>query len=263
LLGEKVNLDLKKVVEGLSKTDLIYWRDSYIREFESEVLRVVPDKRNAYLVTKATTFHGKTGGQPSDIGTISTASGTIFVVKKVMLLNEVVVHYGSLVKGELDQIQAGSKVRGEINWTERYSAMRKHTAGHLLDHCLEIAMGRPSKTVDSWLGEPCYVTYAGKTPDGRAVNEAVELEVDAIRNGLPVKVDFVSYQKMLEIAKDAPNIARIPESDLMRIVTIEGCKPIPCGGTHVRNTKEIGEFELQRVERTVDGESFRVYFTVK
>jgi Ser-tRNA(Ala) deacylase AlaX len=49
----------------------------------------------------------------------------------------------------------------------------------------------------------------------------------------------------------------------MRIVTIEGCKPIPCGGTHVRNTKEIGEFEFQKVEKTPDGTDFRMYFRVK
>jgi Ser-tRNA(Ala) deacylase AlaX len=259
-----VELDLKLLVKDLPRTELIYWTDSYTKIFESEVVRLAPDgRKKAYLVTKASAFHAKSGGQPSDTGRITTDSGVTLDVKKVMMLNEVVAHYGSVTEGDLGRIQAGTKVKGEINWIERYSAMRKHTAGHLFDYCLEIATGKPSKTVDSWLGEPCYVTYAGMTPGDSAISKAVKLEIEGIRKGLPVRVEFVSYERMLEIAKDAPNIARLPESDLMRIVTIEGCRPIPCGGTHVRNTKEIGEFQFQKIEKTPDGEAFRVYFGVE
>lgn len=256
-------MNLEKVVDGLSKTDLIYWRDSYAKQFESEMLRVVPDKRNAYLVTKATAFHPKSGGQPSDTGKIMGDSEFTLDVRKVMMTNEVVAHYGSVTQGDIGELRTGARIRGEINWNERYAAMRRHTAGHLFDHCLEVATGRPAKTVDSWLGEPCYITYAGSTPDESAIRKAVGLEIDGITKGLQVKVEFVSYKRMLEIAGDAPNIARLPQSDLMRIVTIEGCKPIPCGGTHVRNTKEIGEFEFQKVEKTPDGTDFRMYFRVK
>jgi Ser-tRNA(Ala) deacylase AlaX len=258
-----VALDLKKVVDGLTKTELIYWRDSYKKQFESEVLKAVPDKRNAYLVTKATVFHAKSGGQPSDTGKMTADSGFTLDVRKVMMVDEIVAHYGSVTKGDISELRAGVKVKGEIKWGERYLAMRRHTAGHLFDHCLEVATGRPSKTVDSWLGEPCYVTYAGKIPDQSTLDHAIRLEIEGIRKGLGVKVEFVTYAKMLEIAGDAPNIARLPMSDLMRIVTIEGCRPIPCGGTHLRNTSEIGEFEFQKVENTPLSDSFRVYYNVK
>jgi Ser-tRNA(Ala) deacylase AlaX len=154
-------------------------------------------------------------------------------------------------------------VKGQISWEERYCAMRKHTAGHLFDHALDAATGRPSKTVDSWLGDPCYVTYAGQTPNQTEIDEAVRLEVEGIRKHLPVRIEFVSHQEMLKIAGDAPNIARLPRSNLMRIVTIEGCKPIPCGGTHVKNTGEIGSFEFGKVEPVDDNKAFRVYYNVK
>jgi Ser-tRNA(Ala) deacylase AlaX len=258
-----VELDLRLLVEDLPKTELVYWKDSYAKSFESEVVRLAPDgRKKAYLVTKSSAFHPKSGGQPSDTGTIETASGVTLDVKKVMMVNEVVAHYGSVTQGDLGKIQTGTKIKGEINWLERYSAMRKHTAGHLFDYCLEVATGKPSRTIDSWLGEPCYVTYAGKTPDESAISKAVQLEIEGIRKGLLVNVEFVSYERMLEIARDAPNIARLPESALMRIVTIEGCRPIPCGGTHVRNTKEIGEFRFLKIEKTTDGEAFRIYFGV-
>ncbi|WXG43538.1 MAG: alanyl-tRNA editing protein [Promethearchaeati archaeon SRVP18_Atabeyarchaeia-1] len=256
-------MDLLKVVEGLPKTELVYWRDSYVKSFEAEVLRVVPDgKKKAYLILGKTIFHYKGGGQPSDSGNLMTTSGTSFSVKKVMAANEVVVHYGFIDEGGLDQLNTGTRVKGEINWSDRYSAMRKHTAGHLLDHCLDTATGRSPRTIDSWLGDPSYVTYAGQMPSPVEIDKAIGLEIESIKRGLPVRIDFVSYEEMLRVAADAPNIARLPQSDLMRIVTIEGCKPIPCGGTHVSNTREIGRFELRKFEVVDDGRSFRVYYNL-
>jgi alanyl-tRNA synthetase len=259
-----IEVDLRELSKGLTKTELIYWRDSYLRDFESELLRAESDgKRKAYLVLRSTNFHPKGGGQPSDTGKITVASGFTLDVKKVMMVDEIVAHYGPVTKGDIGELRTGVKIKGEINWNERYVAMRRHTAGHLFDHCLEAATGRPSKTVDSWLGEPCYITYAGMTPDQSAIDRVVQLEVQGIRKGLPVRVEFVTYGKMLEMAGDAPNIARLPKSDLMRIVTIDGYKPIPCGGTHLRNTAEIGKFEFQRIEKTSGDESFKIYYDVK
>jgi alanyl-tRNA synthetase len=257
-------LDIRKVVDGLPKTELLYWRDSYLTSFETEVLRAVPDgEKKVYVVLQSTVYHGKSGGQPSDTGTMKTTSGLVLAIKKVMLVEGAVAHYGNVISGHLDELRPGTRISGEINWDERFLAMRRHTAGHLFDHCLEVATGITSKTIDSWLGEPCYVTYAGEPPNQSASDRAVELEAEGIQKGLPVRLDFVSYQKMLEIAGNAPNIARLPESDLMRIVTIEGCKPIPCGGTHVRSTAEIGKFKLNRIERVIGESAFRVYFDVK
>jgi len=257
-------LDIRVLVKDSPKTDLIYWRDSYVREFESELIRIEPDgKKKAYVVLRGTVYHAKGGGQPSDTGLLTTTIGASLNIKKVMMANEVVVHYGALAEGNLDQLKPGMRISGKINWDWRYSAMRRHTAGHLLDHCLDVATGRPSKTVDSWLDEPSYVTYAGRIPSQSEIDKVLQLESEGIERGLQVKIEFVSHQEMLRIARDAPNIARLPESDLMRLVTIEGCRPIPCGGTHVKNTKEIGEFELKRVEEIDEGKAFRVYYDVK
>jgi alanyl-tRNA synthetase len=259
-----VELDIKELVKDSPKTELIYWRDSYAKSFESEVTQVARDgKKNAYVVTRASNFHPKSGGQPSDTGTITAGAGMNFSVRKVMITNGVIVHYGSVVEGSIDQLNLGAKVKGEIDWGARYSAMRKHTAGHLFDHCLDAATRRPSRTIDSWLGDPCYVTYAGQKPSEEELDRAVKLEIEEIKKGLPVRIEFVSYQEMLKIAGDAPNIARLPESELMRIVTIEGYKPIPCGGTHVRNTIEIGGFALNKVEGIDGGKAFRVYYDVR
>jgi alanyl-tRNA synthetase len=258
-----IEVDLRELTKNLAKTELVYWRDSYLKILDTELLRVEPDGgKKAYLILGSTIFHPKSGGQPSDTGRITAEPDFSLDVKKVMIVDDVVAHYGSVTGGDIKKLQAGTKVRSEISWDERYVAMRRHTAGHLFDHCLEVATGRPSKTVDSWLGEPCYVTYEGEMPNKGAVNRALQLEAEGIRKGLSVRVEFVTYQRMLEIAGDAPNVARLPKSELMRIVTIDGCKPIPCGGTHLKNTSEIGKFEYRKAENTPDGKSFKVYYEV-
>ena len=60
---------------------------------------------------------------------------------------------------------------------------------------------------------------------------------------------------------DAPNLARLPNIEKLRIVTIEGQIPIPCGGTHVLNLKEIGSLEVQRIAPAETG--FRLHFEVR
>jgi Ser-tRNA(Ala) deacylase AlaX len=55
-----IEVDLRELSKDLSKTELVYWRDSYIGDFESELLRAEPDgKKKAYLVLRSTIFHAK------------------------------------------------------------------------------------------------------------------------------------------------------------------------------------------------------------
>ncbi|MGA2971239.1 MAG: hypothetical protein ABSE39_01295 [Candidatus Bathyarchaeia archaeon] len=56
-------------------------------------------------------------------------------------------------------------------------------------------------------------------------------------------------------------MARLPKGENLRIVTIAGQIPIPCGGRHVRNLKEIGAIEISRAEPAETG--FRPHFQVK
>jgi len=82
-----------------------------------------------------------------------------------------------------------------------------------------------------------------------------------IGRGAVVKSGTISYEELLRIAPEAPNIYRLPKLDSFRIVTIDGCEPIPCGGTHLRDINEIGFFKVKDVLEKEDG--FRVYYDVE
>jgi alanyl-tRNA synthetase len=250
-------MKLSDVAKGLEKTKLLYLDDSYATTFQGSLLRMEYDrKKNVYIVLDKTLFHPKGGGQPTDTGLMYTPSFKVNV-KKAMYFRGVVVHAGKLVREGL----AEKKVRGEIEWERRYCYMRHHTAGHLLDHCLTVLTGRPVETTDSWLEDPCYVGYRGTPPTTRQIEEVEEMANQMISNRLKVTIEHVAYRTLLELAPHAPNIYRLPALETYRIVTIEGCSPIPCAGTHLRNIKEIGHVRLDKVEAVDPG--FRVYYHVE
>jgi len=159
---------LSELVKDLEKTQLLYWADPYLKAFQTNTLSFVPDKKHCvYIVLDRTIFHPKSGGQPSDKGFI-VGSDFKVKVKKAMLVNDVIVHWGKVLEGEAK----GGGVEGEIDWSWRYLLMRRHTAGHLYDHCLAQVTGKRVETTDSWLGDPCYVGYKGKKPSSEELRKA-------------------------------------------------------------------------------------------
>ena len=246
---------LEDLAQGLPPTNRLYLKDSYLMKFSAKVLRVEKEGKNRiYLVLDATAFHPKSGGQPSDTGVLR-GSGFEVKVIKTMGFRDVVVHWGT------SQGDAGDSVSGEIDWGPRYLYMRRHTAGHLLDHCLAEVLGSHVETVDSWLGDGCYVAYRGVAPSKDVALKAVEMENRLIPLGAPVIVEEVDREELLRRAPNAPNLLRLPKLERYRIVAIRGYEPIPCGGTHLRDIREIGRIKLDKVEQR--DQEFRVYYDVE
>ncbi len=173
-----------------------------------------------------------------------------------MLQRGVIIHWGKVLKGKPSEI----RVTGEIDWGWRHLLMKRHTAGHLLDHCLYEKTGKPVETTDSWLGEGCYVGYRGEAP-GKEVLDGIEaLANELISRGKKVHVENISHQDLLKRAPMAPNRFRLPKFESYRVVFIDGFELIPCGGTHLRDIREIGSVHLEGSEM---GEAtYKIYYDV-
>ena len=254
---DRRQLQLDEIAAGQSKTDLLYLRYMDTQESQARVTKVVLEKRtNAYLVLDRTIFHPKSGGQPSDRGIIRS-DGFEVRVKKVIHHKGVVIHWVKLSRG--------SPFEGEVacvlDWPYRHLVMRRHTAAHLLDHCLAQFVGTRVQTTDSWLDEPCYVGYAGNVPSEEALRSTEALANRMIAHGATVSIRFLSSQEAKELLQNAPNYDRLPELSEVRTVTINGCQPIPCGGTHVSNLAEIGGVLVVKAER-FSSDSYRLHFSV-
>jgi alanyl-tRNA synthetase len=250
-------LNLSEITQGIAGTELLYLKQMELASAQAKVVKIVPEKRtHAYVMLDRTIFHPKGGGQPSDRGTIRSTEFSL-EIKKAIHYQGVVVHWGKIVNGT----PSLGPVSCELDWAYRYLVMRRHTAAHLLDHCLAKATTIHVETTDSWLDEPCYVGYKGEPPDSSSLNLAQEMAEKMIAAGAKVNITYLSPEQGKLILRNAPNFERLPDLEEIRIVTIEGCDPIPCGGTHVANVKEIGKLSIVGVERVQDS-AFRVLFSV-
>jgi len=249
-------MNLENLVRDVAATELLYLGDSYLKEATCRILRVEQDDRkSAYLILDKSIFHPKSGGQPSDKGRVF-ADAFVFDVRKAMLTGGVAIHWGKYVQGTP---QIGS-ARMEIEWGPRYRCMRKHTAAHLFDHCLATVLGTRVETTDSWVGDESYIGYRGELPAAEKLRAAEIMENQLIAKGGRVTSQVMTREEALLSSSDAPNLTRLPSGTHLRVVTIEGCHGIPCGGTHLRDIRQIERFNLKTPETLSGG--FRVHFDV-
>lgn len=247
-------MDLNKISAGCPSTQLTYLKEMDLKKVTCEIIRLAPDKGNQYyFVLDRTIFHPKGGGQPSDMGILR---GPNFEagVKKVIDHDGVIVHWAKMIAGTptLGQIDC------ELNWNRRFAIMRRHSAAHLIDHCLAQTLGSPVQTTDSWLDEFSYLGYVGRPLKHASVNQVFDLANQMITKDASISISYVDRADVKSLSS-APNYERLPNLQEIRVVKIEGCAPIPCGGTHVARLSQIGQ--LSPLGSVCSSKSsFRLYF---
>jgi misacylated tRNA(Ala) deacylase len=216
-------------------TDLLYQTDSYVREFTARVVGIDPEQRGVLL--NRTAFYPGGGGQPNDVGTLSTDS-KVYTVSVAARGN---VH---IIEG--DELPAvGAEVQGILDWERRYRLMRTHTAMHIL--CGVV-----------WRDYGASVTGGNMEPlNGRMdfeferlqkelvseIEERINAEVQAARD---VRVAILPREQAFQI----PDLIRtkinlLPEGITeVRTVEIVGLDLQADGGTHVANTREVGRIRI-------------------
>lgn len=250
-------LNLEEMVSGLKRTELTYLKEMNKANDNAEINKIIPENRtHTYLILDRTIFHPKGGGQPSDRGTIRSDNFEVNV-KKALYCQGIVVHWAKIISGE----PVVGPATCEIDWAFRHLVMRRHTAAHLLDHCLASETSRRVETTDSWLGDPCYVGYGGQVPDEETLHHVETRANGMVSHGGEVRIDFLTAEQGRVLLRRAPNFERLPDLDEVRTVTIADCEPIPCGGTHVANIGEIGRISIIRAEPMPDL-GFRLHFSV-
>jgi alanyl-tRNA synthetase len=211
-------------------TERLYYFDSYRTEFESPVSAVHADGLVVELARTA--FYPTSGGQPHDVG----------------YLNGIPVHdvtetsSGEVLHHLAAPLPAVPMVRGAINWDRRLDHMRQHTGQHLLSAVMAEEFGLT--TVSFHLGED----YATIDVEPQSVSPETLSRIQEAANrrlleNVPVQISF-------ENAAIAQSLRKPSErSGLIRIITIAGLDRSACGGTHVRETGEIGLVVLGRTEK--------------
>jgi misacylated tRNA(Ala) deacylase len=217
-------------------TEELFSGDSYTREFEARVVKL--DGREVIL--DRTAFYPGGGGQPADKGSLGIGPVGASVVDARRESGNV-VHV--LDRAIPDTVR---DLKGTLDWERRYAHMRYHTALHVLSGVI-------------WRNFEAKVT-GGQMRADRArmdfsfpgewtvdvVGEIERLTNEALAEDRPVKV----YELEREVALADPDLIRtqanlVPERvKRIRIVEIEGLDTQADGGTHVANTREVGEMGI-------------------
>jgi misacylated tRNA(Ala) deacylase len=216
-------------------TELLYQTDSYLREFEAAITSVLMAERA--VVLDRTAYYPGGGGQPCDFGTL-TVEGLTYPVNKVKKQGEDVLHF---LGGEEPLPAIGSAARGTLDWARRYKLMRTHTALHILCGTVFRDYGALVTGGEMEPGKG-RLDFEFETMRGELVREIEAAINKEAAQGRAIRVQILPRQEAFQI----PDLIRTKINLLpagithVRTVEIVGLDLQADGGTHVRNTSEVG-----------------------
>ncbi len=216
-------------------TEWLYQTDSYLREFSATVTAVDHDQNAVQLDRSA--FYPGGGGQPHDTGTLNANGQTYQAVK--------LAKGGWHVLDRLDGLDIGTAITGAVDWERRYQLMRTHTAMHIL---CGVVWRDYSASVTGGNMEPLEgrMDFEFERLQKELVSEIERKINDEVAAARPTKVEILPREQAFQI----PDLIRtkinlLPEGiSEVRTVEIVGLDLQADGGTHVRNTREVGHIEI-------------------
>lgn len=234
-------------------TKLLYHQDSYLKEFSAKVVSFNQKKHSVLL--DQTAFYPGGGGQPTDTGHLIFNNEQIPVIRAKNVRGEII----HLLDQEKNLPEKHQPVRGKINWDTRYQLMRTHTAMHILcgvifrDYGVSVTGGNMAPLQGRMDFEFTSMTKELASYIEQAVNQEVE-------KGRPVQWRVLPREEAFQI----PDLIRTKINLLpdyiqkVRVVEIKGLDLQADGGTHVRNTSEVGCIQITDY-KSKGAENKRIY----
>lgn len=199
----------------MEPTIKLFYEDPYLKRFRAEVVGIFGSE----VVLDRTAFYPEGGGQSGDMGCVGGTS-----VASTRIRDGVIYHFIE----EPPSFKKNETIECKLNWDRRYRIMKLHSAAHIMEYFLWQKLGvlrRLGSFVDDVKDRADY-EYTGRLPP----NDIILVEEATNK--------FLSEDHKITIGID-------PSQPGIRIWR---CGPImmPCGGTHVHNTREIGAIRLKR-----------------
>ena len=222
-------------------TELLFRSDAYLTETEAKVVAL--DERG--IVLDRTVFYATGGGQPGDAGVLLRADGGEVAIATAIYDPQDKSRILHVLAEGAAAAEVGETVMARLDWTRRMARMRIHTALHLLSVVLPYpvtggAIGDGDGRLDFDI------------PDG-GLDKA---EIEDKLNALVAREAEVTESWITDEELDAnPGLVKTMSvkpprgSGRVRLVSIAGIDLQPCGGTHVRNTREIGATMVTAIEK--------------
>ncbi|MBU1204554.1 MAG: alanine--tRNA ligase [Nanoarchaeota archaeon] len=235
---KKENLDLK----DLNETKALYFDDYHKDKFKAKVLKIIGNN----IVLDKTIFYPSSGGQDHDTGSINNQK-----VIEVFKQGNIIIH----VLSEKPKFKEGDEVDGIINLNRRLQLAKHHTATHVINACARNVLG--SHINQAGAKKTLEKAHLDITHYQSITNQELEkiekLANKTIKDKIPINSSFMPRNEAEK--KYGMNIYQggaVPGKDI-RIVEIKGLDVEACGGTHLKNTSEVGKIKILRAVKIQDG----------
>ncbi|MCD6483076.1 MAG: alanyl-tRNA editing protein AlaX [Candidatus Aenigmarchaeota archaeon] len=223
-------------------TEKLYYSEPYLREVEATIAKIdFLNGKEAELILDKTIFYPEGGGQPSDRGVIESDNYKI-EIDHVYKKDGEVIHHGFL-KG--NKPKAGDIVKVSIDWFWRYENMKQHTGQHILSAIILKKIG--AETTGFQIFDK-YNKIEIETDEKLNWNLITEIEIEANHVvSKSIDVEAVWYNELPEdLEQKLRKYVSEKVKGKIRIVKIDDIDIVPCGGMHVKNTREVGLIKVLR-----------------
>ena len=212
--------------------EALYLSDPYLQSCKAKVIAV---KESRFIFLDQTVFYPRGGGQPCDTGKLM-CSGKEFPVISVVKSEGKIAHE---ISGECSLVP-GDEVECQIDWQRRHKLMRMHTAGHILSAIMyKTGILITGNQIEA---DKTRFDFSMENFNKEAFLSLVEEANRQIARNLPIEVSFLPREEALKVP-GAVKLANAlpPEIKELRMVRIGDADYQADGGTHVKNTSEIGK----------------------
>lgn len=216
-------------------TSEIFRDDPYKKECEARIL----DLGDNWIILNQTVFYAEGGGQLGDTGFIKAGKKEIQIENTIKEDNKIKHIFNS----EFD-FEIGDNVTCIIDWDRRYKLMKMHTSLHLL--CSLVNAKVTGGSVGDGKGRLDFNLDFKPNKD-----ELKDNLNDLIQGNHDITISWISAQELDKNPDLVKTMSVLPPrtNGSIRMVRIgDNIDYQPCGGTHVKNTSEIGLVEINKVE---------------
>ena len=235
-------------------TQRLYYTDSFLYEFDAEVVNVNQANPRPAITLDRTAFYPTSGGQIFDTGWLLPEGidehRKLRVVEVAEGEDGSVVHFIEAAGG----LEPGTRVHGIIDADRRRDHMQQHSGQHVLSAAFVRLFNVP--TVSFHMGiEACSIDLETKPLAADQVEAAEALANEVVTENRPVDVRFVTQAEATTLG-----LRKFPpvEREKLRLIDIRDFDLTACGGTHVHSTGQIGCILLRKIEKV--RQSWRVEF---
>ena len=243
-ISESTDLSNIADTEFVGYTDLSCEAEILAIVKNGEIVEAAGEGESVAIVLNKTPFYAESGGQVGDTGIITADGVEIEVDNTTKDTSGNIFIHSCLVKS--GGITTGQSVTAEVDKKRREDIMRNHTAAHLLQSALREVLGNHVQQAGQLVTDS-YLRFDFTHFEAMTAKEMLDVQ-QLVNDKIFEAIDVETREMPIEEAKKLGATALFGEKygDVVRVVSAGDFSVEFCGGTHVKNTSNLGLFRIRQ-----------------